>query len=67
MPPCLYLLLCLWPSPLLYGATCEDFGVVTHMRGGGGLYCNVGDPITELVVTRRDEASLFVVQGVTDR
>ena len=37
------------------------------MRRGEGLSCKVGDPITKLIVTRRDDAKLFVVQGVEDR
>ena len=35
------------------------------MRGGEGLARKVGDPITELVVTRR-EASLLAVEGMED-
>ena len=50
-----------------HGKTCEYFGVVAHMRRGDGLSCKVGEPITELIVTRRDEAALFAVQGVADR
>ena len=36
------------------------------MHGGEGLACKVGESITELVVTRRDEASLIEVEGVAD-
>ena len=36
------------------------------MRGGEGLARKVGNPITELVVTRRDKASLLAVNGVSD-
>ena len=36
------------------------------MRGNEGLYCKVGDPITEIVVTRHDEADLIPLQGVAD-
>ena len=39
-------------------ATCVDFVV--------GLSCKVINPITELVVTRHDEASLFAFKGVAD-
>ena len=53
-------------SPLLYDATCVDFGVVTHVCGGEGLSRKVGNPITELVATRRDEASLIAVKGTED-
>ena len=50
--------------PSMYGATCENFGVITHVRGGECLTCKVGNPIMELVVTCRDEAALLVVKGV---
>ena len=43
--------------PSTYGATCVDFGVVTHMHGGEGL---------EIVVTHCGEASLLAVEGVAD-
>ena len=46
--------------------TCVYFGVVTHVCWGEGLARKVGDLITELLVTRRDEASLLVVKGVAD-
>ena len=36
------------------------------MRVGEDFACKVGNPITELVVTRRDEAALFSVKGVID-
>ena len=36
------------------------------MGGGEGFACQVCYPVTELVVTRRDEATLFAVKGVTD-
>ena len=36
------------------------------MRGGEGLSCKVGDPITELAVRRRDEAAVLAIQGVED-
>ena len=51
----------------LHRSTCEYFGVVAHVRGGEGLPYKVGDPITDLTVTRRNEAALFSVQGVVDR
>ena len=34
---------------------------------GKGFTCKVGDPITNFIVTRRDDAALFSVQGVADR
>ena len=52
--------------PSTHSATCVDFGVVTHVRGGEGLACKVGDTITELVVTRHDKASLLAVKDVSD-
>ena len=45
-------------------ATCKYFGVVAHVCGSEGLSYKVGDPIMELVVTRRDKAALLEVQGV---
>ena len=47
--------------PPQHSATCEYFGVVAHVRGGEGFSCNAGDPITELILKRRDEAALFAV------
>ena len=52
--------------PSTHGATCVYVGVITHMHEGEGLACNVGDPITDIVVTRRDEASLLAVEGMVD-
>ena len=46
--------------------TCVYFGDVMHVRGGEGLARKVGNPITEIVVTRRDKASLLAVNGVSD-
>ena len=37
-----------------------------HMHGGEGLDHKVSKPTTELVVMRRDEASLLAVKGVAD-
>ena len=36
------------------------------MEGGEGFACQVCYTVTELVVTRRDKATLFSVKGVTD-
>ena len=36
------------------------------MGGGEGFANQVYYPVTELVVTRRDEAALFEVKGVND-
>ena len=37
------------------------------MGGGEGFPSQVCYPVTELIVTRRDEAALFTVKGVTDQ
>ena len=50
----------------MYGATCVDFGVLTHMCAGEVLARKVGEPITYLVVMLCDEASLLAVKGVAD-
>ena len=52
--------------PSTHDATCVDLGVITHLCGGEGLALKVGDPITDLVVTRRDETSPLVVKDVAD-
>ena len=49
-----------------YGKTYVNFGVVTHMCGGEGLACKVRNSITDLVATRRNEASLIAVEDVAD-
>ena len=51
--------------PSIHGATCDKFRVVTHVSGGEGLACKVGDTSTDLVVTHCDEETLFKVEGVT--
>ena len=48
----------------MHSPTCVYFGVVTHVRGGEDIACKVSDPVTELVVTRRDEAPLLAVEGL---
>ena len=50
----------------MHGATCVDFGVIKHVCGGKGLAPKVGNPITELFLTRSDEASLIPVKSVLD-
>ena len=50
----------------MHGLACEYLGVVTHVHGGEGLSCKVGDPITEIVVKRHGEAYLLAVMGVAD-
>ena len=41
-------------------------GVLAHIRGGKGFSCEVGDPIKELVIMSRDEASLLSFQCMAD-
>ena len=53
--------ICLRP---LHCATCEDEGVVAHVRGGERFTCQVHNPVTELVVTRRDKATQLTVNGM---
>ena len=53
-------------SPSPHRSTCEDFGVVRHVRGGEGLSYKVGDPIMDLVVICCDETTLLEVQGLAD-
>ena len=52
--------------PSMYGATRVDFGVVRHVCGGEGLACKFYKPITEIIMTLRDEASLIAVEGISD-
>ena len=46
---------------LPYGATWVDEGVVKHVLEVKVFYCEVGNPITELDMTSRDEAALLSV------
>ena len=55
--------LCLRP---LHGTTCEYEAFITHVRGGDRFYSQVRDPVTELVVTRRDKAALLAVKSIAD-
>ena len=43
-----------------------DFGVVMHVSGSEVNARKVDDPIMELVMTRRNEASLLAVKFVAD-
>ena len=52
--------------PSTHSATCVYFVVITNVSGGEGLVCKVKNPITELVVMRRDDASLLSIKGVAD-
>ena len=47
-------------------ATCVDSRVVTYVRVGEGFACKVREPIMGIVVTRRGEAPLLVVEGMAD-
>ena len=47
-----------------HGATLVNEGVVAYMRGGEGPACQIRDPVTELIMTRRDEATPLAVEGV---
>ena len=49
-----------------FGATCEKFGIVVHVRGCEIPTCKVGDPIMDFVLTCRDEAALLAVKGVVN-
>ena len=51
----------------LQGATCENFGVVTHVHGVEIFIYKVSDPITDLIVAHHDEASLISVKGVANQ
>ena len=44
-----------------------DKEVVTHVQGGEVFSFEVSNPITEIVVTSRDESFLLTTQGITDR
>ena len=48
----------------LHGATCEDEGVVTHVRWGEGFVKQVCDPVPDLVMTLCDEANPLSIEGV---
>ena len=50
----------------MHGAIYVYFGVITYMCGGEGLYYKIREPITELVVKRRDKDSLLSFKGVAD-
>ena len=65
LPPCPLLLIFPWtPPPRIERG--KDFGFSAHIRGGEGLSCKVVDPITEIIVTRRDKTALIAVQVMED-
>ena len=47
-----------------HGATLVNEGFVTHVRGGKSPARKICNPVTELIVTRRDEAAPLAVKGV---
>ena len=49
-----------------YGLTWFDEGVITHLGGHVGLYGQVFEPVTQLVMIRCDKAALITVEGVPD-
>ena len=46
-----------------HGATLVNEGVVAHVRGGEGPVRQIRDPVTELIMTRRDKATPLAVEG----
>ena len=48
------------------GATLVYEGVVAYVRGGECPARQIRDPVTELIVTRRDEATPLAFKGVAD-
>ena len=44
-----------------HGATLVDEGVVTHVRGGESPARQIRHPVTEIIVTRRDEADILLI------
>ena len=48
----------------LHGATLVYEGVVAFVRGGEGLVRQIRDPVTELIVTLRYEATPLAIKGV---
>ena len=63
--------MCLWIWPdflrTLHSATCEDDGVVAHVRGGESFSGQVRDPVTELIVMRCDKVAPLTVKGISNR
>ena len=49
-----------------HGATLVYEGVVAYVRGGESPARQIRDPVTELIVTRHDEATPPAVEGVAD-
>ena len=51
----------------LQGATLVHEGGVAYMRGGESLARQIHDPVMELIVTRRDEATPLAIEGVANK
>ena len=49
-----------------HGATLVNEGVVAYVRGGESPARQIRNPVTELIVTRRDEATPLAIEGVAD-
>ena len=49
-----------------HGITLVNEGVVAYVRGGESPARQIRDPVTELIVTRRDEATPLAVEGVVN-
>ena len=52
---------------ILWTLHCSTFvyeGVIAHVRGRKNNSGKVRNPVIDLIMTRRDEASLFTVKGV---
>ena len=49
-----------------HGATLVNEEVVAHVRGGESPARQIRDPVTELIMTRRDEATPLAVKGVAN-
>ena len=50
----------------LHGATLVYEGVIAYVRGGEGPAHQIRDPVTELIMTRRDKATPLAVEGVAN-
>ena len=49
-----------------HGATLVNEGVVAYVRGGEGPARQIRDPVTEIIMARRDEAAPLAIEGVTN-
>ena len=51
----------------LHGANLVYEGIVAYVRGGEGLARQIHNPVTELIVTRRDKSTPRAIKGVEYR